>query len=391
MKVLYIPDIFENGGAYNSFKEMIGELHLLYNVEPVILTAQDGKYAKFANDNNFECHIIKYKQFYIGTDGSRKDISKKERLRSLYYLRNVILDHHALKTLKNEVDFNCIDLIHTNIDRNDLGGYLSTKFCKPHIWHIREYGEQDYNCVPISRDYIKFMNQHATKFICISKSIEKYWISKGLDPAKTTVIYNGVSKKYLNDKKKIENNAKINIVMSGNISEEKGQIQLIRAIEKLDNRILEKIHIDIYGSGKPDYIQKLKNEIENNHLTNVIEFKGYADNMPEILKNYDIGVMASKCEAFGRSTIEYMMSGLFVIASDSGANPEIIKNNETGILYEHNNYIDLSNKIKYSINNPDIVRNLANRGRKYALSRFTSDINAKNIHSLYVDVLKRNE
>ena len=43
--------------------------------------------------------------------------------------------------------------------------------------------------------------------------------------------------------------------------------------------------------------------------------------------------MSSPYEAFGRVTIEYMMAGLPVIGRNGGATPEIIKENETGMLY----------------------------------------------------------
>ena len=37
-----------------------------------------------------------------------------------------------------------IDIIHTNVNRDDFGILLSQKYHKPHIQHIREFQDQDY-------------------------------------------------------------------------------------------------------------------------------------------------------------------------------------------------------------------------------------------------------
>ena len=51
-----------------------------------------------------------------------------------------------------------------------------------------------------------------------------------------------------------------------------------------------------------------------------------------------IAVVASKSEAFGRVTIEAMLGGLVVVATDAGANSELIDNGKTGYLYPSGDY-----------------------------------------------------
>lgn len=59
-------------------------------------------------------------------------------------------------------------------------------------------------------------------------------------------------------------------------------------------------------------------------MTNQIEFLGHRSDVNQLLQDAHIAVMASRCEAFGWVTVEYMMSGLAVIVSNTGANPEIV-------------------------------------------------------------------
>lgn len=47
----------------------------------------------------------------------------------------------------------------------------------------------------------------------------------------------------------------------------------------------------------------------------------------------DVGVVASTNEAFGRTTIEGMLSMMAMVGRNSGGTPEQIRNLETGLLY----------------------------------------------------------
>lgn len=110
--------------------------------------------------------------------------------------------------------------------------------------------------------------------------------------------------------------------------------------------------------------------------------------MNELLHCAHIAVTASRCEAFGRVTVEYMMAGLAVIVSNTGANPEIIKDGETGLVYQYGKPEDLRDKIQwYMDHREDGLRTIALNGQIDACKRFTSDINAVNVYNLYKRIL----
>ena len=84
-----------------------------------------------------------------------------------------------------------------------------------------------------------------------------------------------------------------------------------------------------------------------------------------------------------------MLAELVVIASNSGANSELIENNKTGLLYKLGDYKDLADKIEFLINNKDKMKEISKRAKAYALSNYTSDINTKNIYDLYLSLMKK--
>ena len=57
---------------------------------------------------------------------------------------------------------------------------------------------------------------------------------------------------------------------------------------------------------------------------------------------FDIFIFASKKEGLGTSIIDALAVGLPIIATKTGGIPEIIKNDENGILVEPQNYHNLA-------------------------------------------------
>ena len=100
--------------------------------------------------------------------------------------------------------------------------------------------------------------------------------------------------------------------------------------------------------------------------------------------------MASKSEAFGRVTIEYMMANIAVIASNTGANPELIDNQKNGLLYNYNDYEDLKNKIVLLKNNKEMRKEIAENGCESS-KKYTAEINASSIYNLYKEVFNENK
>ena len=292
----------------------------------------------------------------------------------------------ALKKINKLIDMEEIDLIHTNVNRDDFGAMLSKKYDKPHIWHLREFGNTDYKCIFLKKNHIDFMKDRTNCFIAISNSIRDYFIQKGIDETKIKTIYNGVAVK--NDFEKENSTDKLKILFMGGIQESKGQLQLVEALHLIPKDIIQNIIVDFYGSGINNYIDLLKKKIKEYNLENNVKINGYRTDIENIIKEYNVGVMCSRTEAFGRVTVEYMANKLITIASDTGANPEIIKE-KTGFLYKYGNYQDLANIILKIYNMDEKEKSeIANLAFNRAKENFSVEQNTFNILKLYNDILK---
>ena len=78
-----------------------------------------------------------------------------------------------------------------------------------------------------------------------------------------------------------------------------------------------------------------------------------------------------------------MMGGIVVVGSNSGGTKELIKNKETGLLFECGNYIDLSEKVKYLYNNRDELKRIGSNAFLSSKDYFLINRCANEIYNLY--------
>ncbi len=384
MKILYVADTYEIGGAFLAFIDLMGDiLEKHQDITPIILTSKQGKNNEFADKYGVENYSVGHKAYYMNNGSTLPRKIIRFVLRPALKIRYGLANRKALKKAENLIDFKTVDLIHSNSNRNDIGAILAQKYGIPHIWHLREYGEE---CFTLRKNYIDYMNSHADCFIAISHAVANRWIEKGLDRDKIIVIYDGVG--CVPGKAQKLNDRIVKGVIAGFVSPFKGQYDLIKSLELIKNDIRHKFHLDIYGNVALEYLMRLKLYVAMHKMGDIVKFKGYVEGVEKLYSDYDIGFMCSKAEGFGRVTVEYMMSGLCVIASDTGANQEIIENGVNGYIYSYKDNLDLAKTIKHVIDAPNDTRTCAQKGAKDAANLYTKQINADKIHDLYYRIKK---
>lgn len=391
MKVIYIANKNEKGGAFYSLMEMVSILKSEYNVEPVVITQGEHLLTKFCMDRGIETHALGYDPFmlYNGSTAMRKAV--KFALRPYYRLRRKKRLKSAIEKAEKEIDFSDAALIHTNVNRDDIGEELSRKYGIPHIWHIREFSDIDYDCVFLRKDAISYMNSVNGCFVAISDAIKQAWVRKGIEEKKICRIYNGIDiSKFKNIAVRDFTKDYLRFIFTGEICETKGQIQVIKACAMLPQDIKDHIKVDFYGKGVKGYIDYLKSLVQSEGLEEVINFCGYTNEIQNVLPEYDCAFVCSHAEGFGRVTVEHMYCGLVVIASDSGANPELIDDEKDGFLYKSKDVNSLRDKIIQVYSNRDRLPEVSKKAKDKAERLYTNRINAKNVYQLYEEVIEKN-
>ncbi len=386
MKILYISGGDYKYGAPKSMMTMIEGLRNVYKIDVILLTKKYNSLNEYCDQHGIENYSIWYRDIMAGSPYTNKLLTvAKHTVKYLSYLSG----NFTMKMVhKLPIDFSKVDIVHSNTNRQDIGAYIARKYHIKHIWHIREMGKEDYNVIFYKRKCIEYMNQNADMFIMISDSVRKKWESINLDCGKMYTIYDGMETNKFKRRKRIKKD-KIRLVITGHIQPNKGQLQLVKSIINLPKEIRDRVELDIIGEAYPDYKKAILKEINGSGLSNQIHLLGYQNNINEKLTEYDIGITCSKAEGLGRCTVEYMLAGLLTIASDTGANKEIIKDGKTGFLYRYGDIDSLSNTILRGIEHFMEFENIAKAGSEYAREMFCNEQYVQLIFELYKKCLNQ--
>lgn len=292
----------------------------------------------------------------------------------------------ALGSLEKQLDLNTVDLIHINSSRVDFGGKIAEKYGKPLLWHIREFGDLDFRCYSYRPDYIQYMVRQAAVFVAVSDAVRKHWSRKGIPEDKIHLVYDGIESSSLEaekvsalkDARRLNVGGCFSLIMVGAISEAKGQDQIIRALAMLPDPVRKKVTLDIVGDGLSGYVKRIRQLARRLGVDGQVRFLGYQKNFRIRPGQYDCGIICSRSEGFGRVTVEYLMADLPVIASDTGANPELIQDQRTGLLYHYPDTEDLKNKLLALMRSRKCYT-----GMRETAMKFTEEKNAEEIFRIY--------
>ncbi|SDA61048.1 Glycosyltransferase involved in cell wall bisynthesis [Butyrivibrio sp. INlla18] len=374
MNILFIVERDTKYGAAFSGKTLVrGLIQKGHNV--VIMVPSSMVDISFYSE--IGCKVVKLPYYYF-----MEYHGKKTGIRNILRCVFKKFQHDAgnlitCTKIRKIMNSHSFDLIHCNSSRIDIGAELAKRYGIPLIWHLREPGRDR---VILRKNHIHYMNSHATKFIAVSEYVRKKWIEWGLDQNKIVRIYNGVSFPSVNTQADFEDEV-VKFVMTSGFIPRKGHEEVIGAVKDLNNK--DKVIVDFYGDGDAQLIRDLKTLVKEYKLENTIRFMGYRKNVIEELPDYHCGLMCSSDEGFGRTTAEYMAAGLCVIASDSGANPELVDNLQNGLLYKNGDSKDLCEKMQYLIDNVKVMAKLGDNAKKKAMSYFTEEKYFSDISDLY--------
>lgn len=150
------------------------------------------------------------------------------------------------------------------------------------------------------------------------------------------------------------------IVYFGRLSKEKGLVTLLKAMQGLPD-----IRLKLIGEGP--LRGALEQETENLKLKNV-EFLGYKNKDElngEIKKSMFVVLPSEWYENNPRTIIEGFALGKPAVGARIGGIPELVRDNETGLLFEPGNVEDLKQKIKTLAADSNKIKRMGKNGRQF--------------------------
>lgn len=171
----------------------------------------------------------------------------------------------------------------------------------------------------------------------------------------------------------------------GRLSHEKGIYTLIDAAINVNSCKLK-----IVGSGP--IMKELIEYARLKDKNNMVEFLGQKnrDELGELYSNAKFIVIPSEWyETAGLVIFEAFKFGKPVIGSRIGGITEFVKDTERGLVFEPGNKEDLSAAIRYLLNNPDLVAEMGENGKKYIEEVHSAETHYEQLMKIYKKVLSK--
>lgn len=150
----------------------------------------------------------------------------------------------------------------------------------------------------------------------------------------------------------------------------KGQHLLLDALRQAREDGL-RLHALIVGHAMNDeYPLQLKAQVAEHGLQERVRFEGFTDDVQSWMQACDVVALTTIEETFGLVLAEAMRAGVAVIGSDRGGVPEIIRDNENGLLFRSGDADDLYRQLARYASEDGLRAHLAATGKIDADRRF---------------------
>ncbi|RJO65140.1 MAG: lipopolysaccharide heptosyltransferase II [Candidatus Omnitrophota bacterium] len=189
-------------------------------------------------------------------------------------------------------------------------------------------------------------------------------------------------------RKKRQHHEPFNVGIIGRIVPLKGHLYFIQAMAKV-LRIIPELKVWIIGDAPPSkeaYKEQVRVLVRRLGLTHCTEFLGNQRDIPFIIKNLDLLVLATVTqEAFGRVIIEAQASGVPVVATSVGGVVDIIEDAKNGLLVPPADSQAIADACLRIFRNPELTRSLAENAYKKVKEQYTTELMVEKTLKVYND------
>lgn len=292
----------------------------------------------------------------------------------------------ALK-LAHFVKKNEIDIIHMHT-AHALSLALQAKWFYPKVKLIA-HRRVDFKIRKNLFSLYKYKTNRLNHIIAISQCIQNILIDQGVPSNKITQIYSTVDpNRFQNvnqkavEKIKQSYNLNKNTFILGNVAAleaHKDQKTLIDSLPHLIDKGV-KFHLFILGEGS--LRKALESQIQSLGLTPYVHLVGFKKDVQNYLALFDLVVHSSNEEGLGTSIIDTLAFGVPVLATRAGGIPEILGNNQFGLLSPIKNSKVLADNLLKLIKQPELLKKYKMAGKKRAKD-FAIPNMAKQVFDVY--------
>ena len=264
-----------------------------------------------------------------------------------------------------------------------------------------EHGRDIYDLDGSNRRYQmlrRLLSPLIRRFITVSQDLRNWLVdSVGIDASKVVQIYNGVdSGRFVPEARSRRelapagflDDASVVIGTVGRLAEVKNQLSLVEAFARLVDDAPERratLRLLLVGDGP--LRDTLRAAVSDKGIEDLVWMPGDRSDVPDLLAMMDVFVLPSLAEGISNTVLEAMASGLPVVATNTGGNPELVSDDINGYLVPVNDSAALASRLQLMLDDLERTRALGAQGREIVHQTFNWDRTVDRYLSVYDEVL----
>jgi len=313
---------------------------------------------------------------FSGLVTSRKEGELKNQINKsveyLYLKKNRTFDSKAIIKLKNYCKKNKVDLIHAHSSSYFLA--VLVKLIYPQIkiiWHHHS------ECLKKNDIYaLKICSIFFHGIIVVKKDLI-HWVKNNLYNKNCIQINNFTFSNTIQNEKQTHLNG-LNgkrITSVANLRVQKNHFFLLEIAELVNNEFPDWTFHLIGKDYNDEYSSRLKEDIRNKKLENIVHIYNSKTDISNILNQTDIGIITSSTEGLPVALIEYGINSIPIVTTDVGEIPNIIENNSNGYIVAKDDLSEFYNSLKNLILNKE-NRSIFGKSLNHTINKlYSSEIN----------------
>jgi glycosyltransferase involved in cell wall biosynthesis len=355
MRILFVAHQGDLGGATTPILEAIDALAPCGYSFGVLLP-EPGSLAASLDARKVEWHVVALPP-WCSTKGRRR-------------LRNIFANCRAFSEVRDAIGMFEPELVVSNSIVIGIAARAATSLGLPHMWWLQEFASEDHNLYFDWGDAItkRIAARNCVRAFANSDAVAAKFAGWFGTDRVGRVDYH-IADMPAHTVPAPERRVEFRLALVGSLNPQKGQSDAIEALGKVVAAGRD-VRLDLYGTGGRGYTARLRARAAALGIADRVEFCGHASDVMARMARADAVLVTSRCEAFGRVTVEAMRAGVPVIGSASGGTIELIEDGRTGLLYPPGDSKVLAAAILRLVDAPDFAQHLAVASREWALARF---------------------
>lgn len=262
------------------------------------------------------------------------------------------------------------------------------------VWYMYDILDVDL----VNKVFVRFAAFGADRIICASGAVKKRLVEFGVDEKKCAVIHNSILEQEAGCAPQASVRAGLGVPedaplvgMIGQITPWKGQEVFVKSIPEVLEKFPSARFVlvgDIMGPFDREYKEGIEKLIEREGLGDRVILAGFRKDIPAVMGSLDVVVHASiRPDALPTVILEAMFMEKPVVATAVGGVPEIIDDNESGLLVPPDDPVAMANAISRLLGSKIFCANLGRQGKRTLLEKFKPETYLKKVTGIYRELL----